>query len=250
MELRVRFGYGKHKYKRLTSKYIESKQSFVEDVYDVEMGNIIFNKKCKDKCLIDKITNWLTNEQVFFYDNDIFIDSKYELNCDGHIKIEIKQDKLPDFITFNEVKGEFIVRGGELVSLRGVPRKVGKRFDCSGNKINTLEYSPTIIGFNASEGDYCNFNCSNNNLSSLKYSSNVVYGDYFCYKNKLKTLEGIQSELNGHLICNNNKLTTIKHAPNIIKGDFNVSNNLLTSIDDCNSVIDGNFICKNNLILK
>lgn len=254
MEIKIKlkrtFGTGKPKYKRLTSQYVESSQAWVEDIYEVEMGNIVFNKKCNDKCLIDKITNWLTNEQVFFYNNDVYIDSNYQLNCDGDIKIEIKQDKIPDFITFNEVKGEFILRGGELVSLRGVPIKVGKRFDCSGNKINTLEYSPTIIGFNVSEGDYCNFNCSNNNLSSLKYSPNVVYGDYFCYNNNLETLEYIQDEINGMLICMNNKITTLKDAPKLIKGDFNVNNNLITSVDNCKTTVIGDFKCKKNLILK
>lgn len=250
MNITVTFGSGNPTYKRMTSKYDETIQSWVDGLFDVQMGNIIFDKKCNNISLLNKIKEWIITENVFFYNNDIFIDKNYCLNCDGDVKLEISDDKIPEFITFNEVKGEFLLRGGNVTSLRGVPLKVGKRFDCSNNKIQSLEHSPVIIGYDTNVGDYCNFNCSNNELKSLMYSPNVVNGDYFCYKNKLETLEGVQTELNGNLICNNNKLTTIKHAPSIIKGDFNVSNNLLTNIDDCNSIIDGNFICKKNLILR
>lgn len=247
--MKITFGSHKPKYKRITSQYSESAQKWVEGVYDVELSSIFFDKKCTDKKIISNIKNWLINEQIFFYD-DIIIDSNYELNCDGSIKIETINQSLPSFIQFNDVKGEFTISGGKINTLHGVPRRIGSRFCCSHNKLQTLEYAPLVVGYNCNYSDYCNFNCSNNELISLEFSPTIVIGDYFCYKNKLQTLEGIQSVLNGNLICNNNKLTTIKHAPNIIKGDFNVSNNLLTNIDDCNSVIDGNFICKKNLILK
>jgi hypothetical protein len=237
------------KYKRYTSQFNELSQTWVEGIFDVELCDIFFDEKCKNKKLVNNIKNWLINDQIFFY-NNIFIDSNYNLNCSGTIKIESKNQSLPEFIVFNEVMGEFTLQGGEFTTLYGVPKLVGGRFDCSSNKLKTLEFAPHVVGFNCNENEYCNFNCSNNEITSLINSPVVLNGDYFCYNNKLSTLEGIQSEIKGSLICNNNKLTTIKHAPLKINGNFNVSNNLLSNIDDCNSIVDDDFICKKNLILR
>lgn len=58
-------------------------------------------------------------------------------------------------------------------------------FDCSNNKLTSLEGCPEIV--------LANFNCSNNNLSSLKYRPRVVYLAFDCRGNK--NLKNIKDQI-------------------------------------------------------
>lgn len=56
-------------------------------------------------------------------------------------------------------------------------KKVGGDFNCSYNKLNTLQGSPQEIG-----------------------------GDFYCGNNQLTTLQGVPQKINGDFICNNNQI--------------------------------------------
>ena len=206
------------------------------------MYKINFDNKILDRKKLKSIINWLHNQKIY---GNIFIDSNYIINCEGSIDVDIRTPSLPDFIQFGNVIGSFSISDGLLTTLRGVPQKVGLYFRCNNNRLQTLKYAPEVVGYDCN-GGYCNFNCSNNQLKSLEYSPKLLSGDFYCYKNNLETLIGIQSEINGNLICSDNQLVDLKTAPKHIKGDFNVSNNLIIDITISNTFIGGQFITKNH----
>lgn len=222
----------------------------IQTIDELNKGKIFNDKKCKDNNKLKLIYNWLSKEIRYC---DFRINSNYEIDSPStkDIYIDFISNELPSYINFNIVNGSFILRGGEYKTLRGVPKKIGGRFSCSSNKLESLKYAPILIGFNRKKGDYCNFNCSDNMLTNLEYSPYVVMGDYFCHNNRLKNLYGIQNNINGNLICNKNKIESFKDLPKIIKGDLNISNNLIKNIYDCDLpddiFIEGNIIINKKL---
>jgi len=87
-----------------------------------------------------RIRNWLEEMNM----------QNYTLNDDLTIDIDIlflRRDitELPDFINFNNANSVYI-RYQNFESLRGMPKKVIKDFDCSGNKLRSLEGAPRWVG--------------------------------------------------------------------------------------------------------
>ena len=78
-----------------------------------------------------------------------------------------------------------------------------------------LEYLP--LRFNYVSGD---FSCYDNKLKTLEGCPQTVSGSFDCYRNKLITLEGSPSVVNGNLICYDNKLETLEGSPKTINGNF------------------------------
>jgi hypothetical protein len=180
------------------------------------------------------------------------------------------------------VRGSLSLKNLGLTSLLGCPKYVGGEFDCSGNKLKTLEGAPQEVdSFNCSYNDLFSleggpqkvewkFNCSNNKLKNLFGAPKIVGNDFICDNNKLETLEGAPQEIgssfsceNNYLktledgptsvgsnyICDNNELISLKGAPRIIKGTFSCDNNKLTSLEGCPRYISGSFYCKKNKLL-
>jgi hypothetical protein len=86
-------------------------------------------------------------------------------------------------------------------------------FDCSDNKLTTLEGSPKSVG------GY--FNCPENELITLAGGPIEVGGNFYCERNKLVTLEGGPIKVNGNVYdCENNKLRSLKGFPEIFWGEF------------------------------
>ena len=79
--------------------------------------------------------------------------SAYKINSD--FTVDIKSEfisprdsyfqHIPEFIQFNECKGDFLIRDQYLSSMRGCPRIVHGDFMVDGNKITDLEGSPTRV---------------------------------------------------------------------------------------------------------
>ena len=71
------------------------------------------------------------------------------------------------------------------IGLTEIPIKFGKvegYFDCSYNKLTSLEGSPEIV-----EGY---FNCQLNKLTSLEGGPKIVSSDFYCHRNQLTSLKG------------------------------------------------------------
>ncbi len=102
--------------------------------------------KIHEICKKYGIINYTINE-----DNSIDVYSTVMLQNSG-------LDKLP--LTFNKVDSDF---------------------NCSYNKLTTLEGCPKVVN-----GD---FYCNNNLLTSLEHAPLVVNGDFDCYENNLEYLD-------------------------------------------------------------
>ena len=59
----------------------------------------------------------------------------------------------------------------------------------------------------------------------LPVSFDKVEGDFKCWQNTLKTLEGAPKSVGGDFWCFNNQLTSLEHAPKSVSGGFVCSNN-------------------------
>ncbi|WP_188051086.1 hypothetical protein [Flavobacterium sp. GP15] len=128
--------------------------------------------------------NFSTESEIRSIDSvcEMYDIKHYTLNVDGSINVdgnvsffaqELKQ--LP--LKFSNVSGDFDCSSNKLTTLEGSPKHVGGNFDCQKNLLITLEHSPENV-----EG---NFNCNDNQISSLKYCTTDVGGSLFFTGNEL-----------------------------------------------------------------
>ena len=144
-----------------------------------------------------KIEEWL--EEYYHEVSNATRASKYTINDDLTIDIDgfFVTDwpgNLPDFIQFNEIRGNFVIQG----DLR---RSVVKK-----GFMTSLKGCPKIV-----KGE---FNCSRNDLNNLIGGPETVSGNYTCSLNPhLKSLKGIATSIGGDLDCNNKSGLTEKDIP-------------------------------------
>ena len=105
-------------------------------------------------------------------------------------------------------------RGLEYLPLRF--NHVSGYFDCSANRLKTLEGCPQTLD--------SGFYCTNNNLESLKDCTQTINGDFMCSNNKLTDLEYFP-EVEGHIRIAENKVhylvyTFINKADSFMIEDF------------------------------
>ena len=74
------------------------------------------------------------------------------------------------------------------------------------------------------------FDCSHNKLTTLEGSPKKIGGSFYCGSNKLTSLEGCTKEVGGHFDCSFNQLTTLEGGPTKMGGHFNLFNNPLPKI--------------------
>jgi hypothetical protein len=186
--------------------------------------------------------NSLTQEQTDFLHK--FVKGTWKLNSstglvdvDGNVDLwNIGLTKLP--LKFGRVSGFFNCSDNKLTTLEGAPKEVGSNFSCDYNKLTTLEGAPKKVG------GY--FDCRNNKLTSLEGAPKEVGGYFSCYNNNLTTLEGAPKEVGGYFSCWNNELTSLEGAPKEVGGDFICYNNKLTSLEGAPKEVSGNFSCRDN----
>jgi hypothetical protein len=73
-----------------------------------------------------------------------------------------------------------------------------------------------------------------------------VGGSFFCYNNKLTSLENCPKTVGGYFNCSINELTSLKGAPSSVGRHFYCSNNLLTSLEFAPKSVGGDFHCNDN----
>ena len=93
-----------------------------------------------------------------------------------------------------------------------------------------------------------NVKLDNLNLTELPIKFGKVGGHFYCYWNKLTTLEGAPTVVDGNFICDFNELTSLKGSPKKVKGCFKCSHNKLTSLEGAPEKIGDYFDCQNNLL--
>lgn len=125
---------------------------------------------------------------------DKYVDGTYKVNSDksvdvtGNFKMIMTDTKsILDVAQFGKVSGYFDVRGNKLTSLEGSPSSTGGLFSCANNPITTLEHSPEKVGGN--------FDAQRCKLTSLKGLSKEIGGTLNVQKNptvfKVKDILGM-----------------------------------------------------------
>jgi len=146
--------------------------------------------------------------------------------------IIITKDNIEDFKNIKVIIGG--VRIKEITDLRALGiEEVTGYFNCSNNKLTSLEGSPIIVN-----GD---FYCFNNKLTSLEGSPIIVNGDFYCFNNKLTSLEGAPTTVNENFHCSDNMLISLEGAPTTVTGNFHCSDNMLISLEGAPTIVGGNF---------
>ena len=91
-----------------------------------------------------------------------------------------------------------------------------------------------------------NFYCYNNKLTSLQGAPKSVGGSFSCDFNQLTSLVGAPKSVGGNFRCDNNKLTSLEGAPRSVSRNFYCDNNQLTSLVGAPKSVGGNFDCYSN----
>mgnify|MGYP003403742131 CR=1 FL=1 len=100
--------------------------------------------KARIRC---KIKDWLKENGIknTTIDNNLTISVK---DADVNL-VAYKEESLPDYITFETITGgSFFCSWSELKTMRGFPKMVGRIFDISHSKIESLEHAPEIVDIN------------------------------------------------------------------------------------------------------
>jgi len=171
-----------------------------------------------------KIKNYTIN-------NDLSID------VDGNVIIGYTLlEYLP--LRFNHVSGYFDCSGNRLKSLEGSPQTLDSGFYCTNNNLESLKGCPQTI----SDSFICYFN----ELKSLEGGPQKVNGSFDCSNNKLESLEGCTQTVSGSFYCYDNELKSLEGSPQTISGDFYCFDNNLVSLEGCPHTINGDFMCSDN----
>lgn len=109
---------------------------------------------------------------------------KYTINPDLSVDVDssvnISNKDLTEIpIVFNKVSAYFDCSGNKLTTLEGCPRYVGKWFNCSSNQLTSLDYSPNYVGGN--------FICDEKAVG-ISFKKNIIpdYNNYIIlYRRKL-----------------------------------------------------------------
>ena len=112
------------------------------------------------------------------------------------------------------------------------------KFDCSNNKLTSLEGAPRLTH---------EFNCSHNVLESLQHGPKEVKA-YDCSYNKLKSLEGVADTFKNvyaELNCSYNELSNLEHCPYLWK--LNVSHNRVATLKGITKSVTWLLCSHNNL---
>lgn len=130
----------------------------------------------------------------------------YTINPDGSVDVDgdvhlsnLELTKLP--LKFGRVSGYFDCSDNKLTTLEGVPRELGRDLLCYTNQLTTLEGSPREVG----RGFYC----QGNRLTTLEGSPQRVGADFYCTMNQLYTLKGGPEIVDGRFFCKHNPVYVI-----------------------------------------
>ena len=189
--------------------------------------------KAQRRELIEK---WLKEYDIQNYT----IKDDFTIDVDGSVYLNNRNlEEFPEYIQFGVVKGFFDCSFNKLTSLEGAPEKVGEAFSCNHNRLTSLKGAPKIVK---------SFYCSDNNLTSLEGAPEKVERYFYCDRNSLITLEGSPKEVGVDFVCNFNDLTSLKGAPETVKGNFICNRNKLTSLEGSPKVVGEEFDCRWNSI--
>ena len=115
-------------------------------------------------CNQHNIKNYTVNENGF-----IDVNNNVNLINNGLTKLLLR---------FNKVNGWFDCSYNKLTSLEGSPVEVNGQFWCSNNKLTSFKFTPKIIRGN--------FNCVYNNIKTFEYFPSYIKDAFYCYGNPIE----------------------------------------------------------------
>jgi uncharacterized protein YfcZ (UPF0381/DUF406 family) len=199
-----------------------------------EVLSVYFNKdsgkfKINNKVYNDGDASEMINTSGMSIDEicEIYDIKNYTINSDGSIDVNgnvnlckriltnERKSRLP--ISFRNVTGSFDCSYNKLTTLEGCPKNVGGDFICKFNELTTLEGSPEEVGKN--------FECGYNQLSTLEGSPKKINGNFDCCENKLTTLKGAPEEVGKSFIAERNNLRSLDYIPSYIGGSCSLTSN-------------------------
>jgi hypothetical protein len=138
---------------------------------------------------------------------DYYIDVNGLVNVDVHLVMAKPTPNRMLPVQFGVVKGDFVVSGMKLTSLRGAPYSVNGDFACSMNNLTSLEHAPKTVRAGYS------LLCDENKLTSLAHAP--VAEKLVCDHNLLKNL--VDAPPCKFLWATQNPFESFKHTPDHIE---------------------------------
>ena len=201
-----------------------------------------------DKCSVSSPYYSKNARGVIIEVNDRLIDytaPRWTLNpktglVDVAVTFDCSKQGLKDFkgVKFGVVAWNFDCTGNRLTSLEGAPQEVGDHFLCEDNQLTSLEGAPQRVGGQ--------FSCKDNQLTSLVGAPHKVKDDFLCDNNSLISLVGAPRRVGGYFSCSYNQLTTLVGVPQKVGVDFWCDNNRLTSLEGAPLKVGNDLYCGNN----
>ena len=195
----------------------------------------IFNHRCEN---IKDVPNTYIHALCSKYKIENYtINDDYTIDVAGKVSFYyMGLSKLP--LKFNRVSGYFDCSFNKLTTLEGGPKEVDADFHCCDNQLTTLEGGPEYVGGN--------FICDDNKLTTLKGGPEEVGKNFVCSKNKLTSLEGSPKKVGWYFDCQYNQLTTLEGSPKKVGGNFYCQNNKLTTLEGGPDYVGRNLSCSDN----
>lgn len=200
----------------------------------------------------EEIAQWLNNYFVHNY----FIYDDLTVDVNGDIDL-FRLDLIELPIQFGFIRGDFSLRGNKLTSLKGCPYEVTGVFDCSFNQLTSLEFCPSKVGkdFLAFHNQLTSlkyspktvngsFHFNKNNVTSLEHITPIIGKNLNGEENQLTNLSHFPS-VGENIYLSNNKITSLKGIQSHIDGNFQINSNPLKNFDDMPCHINGEFYCLN-----
>jgi len=139
------------------------------------------------------IKKWLEDYDIFKYT----INDDLTIDVNEHVVIIGENiEKIPDYIQFNNVTGNFKIKFSHLKSLRGFPIRVTGICSCSGNKLESLEYCPKYIGDD--------FYCDSNLITNLKFIPEHIGNTLYISQNPIPLNDIVLTMKNNYKIYSSN----------------------------------------------
>ncbi len=87
---------------------------------------------------------------------------------------------------------------------------------------------------------------TNLGLTKLPINFTEVGGSFYCFKNKLSSLEGAPEKVGRDFYCSFNELSSLEGAPKLVGGEYNCQRNALTSLEGSPKFVGRDFDCRDN----
>jgi hypothetical protein len=170
-----------------------------------------------------EVSDWLDDKKI----KDYTIHDDLSVSVKGDVIIS-NQNLILLPIQFNDIQGSFACQNNQLISLHGMPKKVDLIFNCSKNRLTSLEFAPICHSLF----------CSYNPIDIMDLIKNPYPLSFYSFQHIAKTeaekLKGFESFYKPYIVRENNffKIDLFKDNFDLILEKLKLDNILSISIDN------------------